>query len=288
VLHGSTSSAQTGSVDGVETADASGEFESDRQHRAVHAPAAARTLRDFLEFDDSVSGTSTRHDFLEFDDSVSEIAPPAQLSRHEPWLPEIGGVAFGAFQREESPGVGAALDHAVVDPITRQPSVAMGTATLGQRLANVLRLRRPLPADRGRESRGTDSLSQSRLIVDFPTRQRRLTALTPGMHDLADRLRQLSVTSGHVEVWIEGGGARPGGTAGDARANWVGNELRHLVGDAAITWNTPIIRRTGQTHAPGLRAIDNQRQVIVWWSVPPALASHQPGSTSRGGVHDRD
>ncbi len=109
----------------------------------------------------------------------------------------------------------------------------------------------------------------SYLTVDFKSQQDSLADATPEMRALAEHLRNLGAKWRKVEIWIEGGGAKPGSNAGLRRAGWVQQQLASAVGRAGnIVWHQPTNRGAGPTAAPGPR-IDNKRQVMLWWKATP-------------------
>ena len=114
---------------------------------------------------------------------------------------------------------------------------------------------------------GMQSGNRSYLGVDFDTRQRSLDTATPDMLALAGHLRGLREAGNHVQVWIEGGGARRSSSAGMDRATAVRQHLVNLAGHADITWHQPTNRRTGPTAAP--MPPGTPRQVMIWWTATP-------------------
>jgi hypothetical protein len=112
----------------------------------------------------------------------------------------------------------------------------------------------------------------SYLTVDFESRQRGLDTETPAMRALAEHLGGLGNAWSNVEVWIEGGGARRGSSAGMDRATSVRQHLVGLVGDRnpVITWHEPTNRGTRASAAAAPpESNDRRQQVMIWWTVTP-------------------
>jgi hypothetical protein len=109
--------------------------------------------------------------------------------------------------------------------------------------------------------------------VGFASKQRSLIGEFPErLAELAVKLRGLGNSGRHVQVWVEGGGARRISSAGMDRATAVRQRLDSRAGDARITWHVTN-RGTGATAAP-VRNQQPQRpqQVVVLWTATPVDA----------------
>jgi hypothetical protein len=85
------------------------------------------------------------------------------------------------------------------------------------------------------------------------------------MRALAEHLGGLGNAWSNVEVWIEGGGARRGSSAGMDRATSVRQHLVGLVGDRnpVITWHEPTNRGTRASAAAAPPESNDRRQQVM-------------------------